>query len=230
MFHYRAKVRKQWREFDLRPISEVPEAILRQATTESLMWDLLGWGLTDPHALLTLDSAPMSLVKVIYREWQRDSQILTDEIMQLLVLADQYSGALEADLINKGMRLRDFPSERHTWRDLWVFVTYGGVHTHTFAATNPEKAGWGRIEQLIAGISDNVSWMQWAKTEAAQHGSEPPDLIVRPGVKAREVRPGSRVKPAPLSRIRERAKMKAPQESSPKGDPARQRQLEGLFR
>lgn len=231
MLHYRAQIRKQWREIDLKPVYELPQEILRQATTQSLMWDVITWAVSDPRLLLVLDSAPMSLIKSVYREWQKDSQIQVSEVGQLIALIDAHGGALEADLIDRGMRLRDFPSERHNWRDLWVFVQYLGVHSNAYAATNPERAGWGRAEQLLAHIADDMSWIQWSKTEAAQNGAEPPDPIVRPGVAPREVRAGSRVKPSPISKIRERAKLKlAAQQDNPKGSHARLRQLEGLFR
>lgn len=230
MFHYRMKVDKVWREIDLRPISEVPEHILRQATVEGLMWDVFGWGLMDIRMLDVLDQAPMRMVKTLYREWQQDSQVRVMQILELIKLADDHGGALEADLIEKGMRLRDFPSPRHTWRDLLVFVTYAGVHSNTFAATKPKEAGWGRTEQLLAGMSDHLAWIQWSKTEAAYEGGEPPDLIPRPGIKPRAIRPGSRCKPAPISKIRQRAKLDEPQDKTPQENLARQRQLEGLFR
>lgn len=190
-------------EFELRPVSEVPRHVIRQATKESITWDALYWGIVDSEQLALLDRAPIRYINRLFEEWQEDSGITCHEVAQLLNLIEDHSNPLEADLIRQGMRLRDFPSERHNWRDLWVLVTLPMADDKTYAATNPDEAGWDRTRMLLADIADSSNWLQWAKTKEAAEGGEPPARIVRPGVKAPVHRAGSRVKPMTMSRVRE---------------------------
>lgn len=206
MHAYRFKVGGRWREFDLRSLTQIPASVLTHATYESVMWDVFGWGMHDfIQGMLILDAAPMHLIRDIYEEWQKDSQIQVEEIFGLLALIDEHGGPLEADLLDAGLRLRDCPSESFSWRDLWVFVTYADVGSRIVAATNPEQAGWDKHAMLLATIADDTTWLHWAKTQAAADGGMPPDRIVRPGVKPRAIRPGSKTKPMTIARVRELA-------------------------
>jgi hypothetical protein len=229
MFAYRVKVKGQWREFDFRPIAEVPEEILLTGTPESQVWALLSWGLLDPKQMDALDAMPMRHIWDMIEFWEADSHITITEIRSVIATANEHRGPLEADLIKLGLRLRDCPSERFNWRDLWIIITYADVYTNIVAADAPERAGWGKLEMLMADVADNTDWLVWAKTKDAQErGATPPDRRPRPGVKPPEVRAGSKVKPVPISRIREIYKLD--ERHAQQDQLARQRQLESVFR
>jgi len=225
---YRMKIARVWREFDLRDLGEVPKDVVLQSTSEGLIWEMLQWGLVDRANIVVIDQAPMRLINDLYKQWQQDSGIqVEEELFQILAIIDKRSGPLEADLIDMGMRLRDFPSERHTWHDLWVIMSHFGYHSHLFGAMYPERAGWDKNNMLLADIADSNNWLVWAKSRAAQEGGAPPDRIVRPGVK-NEHRPGSRVKPSPRSKIRKLAGLDEPEaQRSPK---ERKSLLEAAFK
>lgn len=200
------------RDFELRSLAEVPRRVIRQATKDSITWDALRWGIVDSELYALLDRAPIRLINRLFEEWQEDSGITSREVAQLLNLIDEHSAPLEADLIRGGMRLRDFPSERCNWRDLWVLVTLPMADDKAYAAANPDDAGWDKTTMLLADIADSVGWIQWSKTQAAADGGSPPDRIVRPGVKAPVARKGSNTKPMTLSQIKERAQGLSPEE------------------
>lgn len=195
----------RWCDFELRSLAEVPRHVIRQASKESITWDVLLWGMVDLGQMALLDRAPIRHINRLFSSWEADSAITPGEVAQLLNLIEDHSAPLEADLIRRGMRLRDFPSDRHNWRDLWVFVTLPDTDDRTYAATNPDRAGWDKATMLLADIADSNGWLQWAKTKAAADGGSPPERIIRPGVKAPEHRKGSKVKPMTMSRVRELA-------------------------
>jgi hypothetical protein len=202
---YRIKVGGQWREIDLRPLAEVPGDVIANAQPDGLIWDVFAWGMVDPMQMMVLDQTPMRLIRGLWHEWQQDSSIQVNDIRQLLDLIDKHSEALEADLIDKGLRLRDCPSPQFNWRDLWVLVRYSGRNSNIVGASNPDLAGWDKQSMLQAQACDALNWLVWAQTEDAAKGNDPPDLIVRPGVKPKEIRPGSKTKPRPISEIRQLA-------------------------
>jgi hypothetical protein len=223
---YRLKAGRLWREIDLRPLSEIPGDIITRATTNSLRWDVLAWGLVDPTQIAVLDAAPMRLIRDLYDEWQKDSGIGVDEICQLLALIDKHSEALEADLIDKGLRLRDCPTPAFNWRDLWVLVRHSSRNSHIVGAANPDVAYWDHHAMLQAAMIDSLNWLVWAKTEKAAKGGDPPDPLVRPGVEPKPVRAGSKVKPMTLSKLREHAGLHGPTTDD---DEDRQRKIAAAF-
>lgn len=190
----------------LRPLSEVPRHIIRQATKESVLWDVLSWGMVDLAQLALLDRAPLRRIRRMFKAWEEDAGVTAEEVGQLLALIKKHRSELERDLIREGMRLRDFPSERYNWRDLLVMVKLPDDDSRVWAAMEPDAAGWGRVAMLVAHVADNVSWLQWSKTKDAEDGGDPPERIERPGVKNKERRKGSRVKPMLLSRVKELAR------------------------
>lgn len=205
MFAYRIQVDRVWREIDLRSLAELPREVVLHTTPDNLMWDCFAWGMIRTEQLLVLDHAPMRRVKRLFHEWQQDSGIEVEEIAQMLALIKEHSLALEADLLALpgGLRLRDCPSERFNWRDLWAFITYARADTNIVGATSPDKFAWDRTNMLLADVADGIDWLCWTKSEDAQNGGSPPQRRPRPGIKVKEPRKGSRTKPVPVSRIRE---------------------------
>lgn len=89
---------------------------------------------------------------------------------------------------------------------------------------HPERAGWTPQMMLLADMIDTLRILVWQNTKDAQEGRNFPKRITRPGVAEPEARKGSRVKPQPLSKIKEIYGDQAPD------DLERQRRIAALFR
>lgn len=232
MFAYRVKSKAVWREFDLRPIAEVPVDIVTTGTEESRLWSVLQWGLMDPKQMDVLDHMPMRRILDMVEFWEKDSDITIDEIRSVTKTIEEHRGPLEADLIKDyHLRLRNCPSPEFNWRDLWIIITYADVNSNLIAAAHPDKYQWDRHAMLLADIADNTDWLVWAKTKAAQErGATPPLRRERPGVKNPEPRKGSKVKPSPVSKLRQIYKLDERRAKQQVNLLERQRTLESLFR
>ena len=90
--------------------------------------------------------------------------------------------ALEADLINAGMRLRWFPAPDYTWGDLVAFVSGLDHSSVSVRAELGEDAMWGLQEQLLALNADYLRILIWQRTPDGQKGRKFPKPIKRPGV------------------------------------------------
>jgi Family of unknown function (DUF5361) len=203
MLAYRVNVGRLVREIDLRPLSEIPASVILSSTAGGLMWDVFAWGMVDSAQVAVLDHAPMRRVLALFENWERDSGITLDDIRRLLSLHKKYPDELEMDLIDRGLRWRDCPSAEFNWRDLYLVVRYAGADSNVVRATDPKRAGWTTHTMLMADMVDSLNWLVWAKTEAAQKGGSPPSPIERPGVLGPTARPGAKVKPSTLSRMKE---------------------------
>lgn len=93
--------------------------------------------------------------------------------------------AIESDLIDKGMRLRDFMNpedDRHNWRDLLVILMHSKPGSAYYGEMLGEAEPWGLSEQLLAQIVDNQNIQIWFKTKDGEKGRNRPKPIQRPGV------------------------------------------------
>lgn len=155
------------------------------------------------------------------RRWDRLGKIasLVDYIED-----EDRRGALEADLIKAGLRLRDCPSPGFTWRDLQIFIEYLDNDSSLVALVHPERAGWTKTNMLLADLIDTARIHLWLNTVDGREGRNFPEPIPRPGVKVKEPRKGSKVKPQPLSKIKEIYG------AQPSNDVERQRKLAAMFR
>jgi Family of unknown function (DUF5361) len=200
---YRVNVGRLIREIDLRPLSEIPASVVLNATPGGLMWDVFAWGMVDSAQIAVLDHAPMRRVQALFDDWEKDSGVTLAEIRQLIALHMKHPEELEIDLIDRGLRWRNCPSPEFNWRDLRLVVHFSSVDSHIVSVTNPKRAGWNNFTMLMADMVDSLNWLVWAKTESAQKGGSPPAQIERPGVAGPQSRPGAKVKPSTLSRIKE---------------------------
>src|SRR6185312_15833247 len=91
-------------------------------------------------------------------------------IISLLDVIEEHGAALEADLIDKGLRLRDCPTKKFNWRDLLVIYRHLGFSSHTYESMHPDQAGWTLTNQLLAASADVLRWLQWVKTEDGAAG------------------------------------------------------------
>lgn len=200
----------------LHSLAEVPADVVRGS-----FWDIIRWGADGDISVF--DAAPIRKIRKLFDAWESDSQVSVANILSILVLIDEHGAALEADLINAGLRLRHCPSRDFNWRDLWVFVSYAKPDSNLYLATRKSDAGWTRQTMLLADLVDAANWLVWSKTKAAHDGSPPPERVPRPGVKPREVRKGSKVKAVPAERIKEIYGLGKP-------SPQRERKLNNVFR
>ena len=103
-------------------------------------------------------------------------------IQSLRRLLEELPDAVEYDLITLGLRLRDLPCERLTWRDLKVIVTRMPQHKSALAAEQrSDDAPWALNEHLLAEIADTQRLLLWAKTKDGTKNRNRPQPIPRPG-------------------------------------------------
>lgn len=105
-------------------------------------------------------------------------------IAGLTVLLDdeEKRAAIEADLIDRGMRLRWFPSPDYSWRDLYVIVKHLGQESNFGRVSIGDDAVWTFQAQLQATMVDYLRLLFWTKTKDGSKGRNPPKPIPRPGV------------------------------------------------
>lgn len=103
-------------------------------------------------------------------------------IRGLVRLIWDHGEALEYDLIERGLRLRDVGQPAFTWRDLRIIVRYLPRESALVNELDPDAAGWSLESLLLATVADGIHWLQWAKTKDGQKGRHQPKPIPRPGV------------------------------------------------
>ncbi|WP_446224979.1 DUF5361 domain-containing protein [Nocardia sp. IBHARD005] len=102
-------------------------------------------------------------------------------ILGLDALVQEHGEAIEFDLIDRGLRLRQLGTNKLTWGDLRAIVTHRKPDSALSRALRPDDWAWQLPELLLADIADSLRWLRWAKSTAARHG-RPPKPIPRPGV------------------------------------------------
>lgn len=107
------------------------------------------------------------------------------------------SQAVQADLIDRGLRLRHLGTEALTWGDLSAVIACLPPDSALFRAKRPDWM-WGLPEMLAADIADSLRWLMWAKTKDAQKGRNAPKPIPRPGI-ARPERIGAKASVAEMN-------------------------------
>ena len=108
---------------------------------------------------------------------------LAGGILSLEALIQAYPQAVKADLIDRGLRLRDLGTDALTWDDLNAIVETLGLRPESalYRTLVPDWA-WGLQEMLTADVADTLRRLWWAKTKDGQKGRNPPKQIPRPGV------------------------------------------------
>lgn len=103
-------------------------------------------------------------------------------IQSLRRLLDEYSEAVEYDLISLGLRIDDLGTERLSWRDLKVIITRMPQERSALAAErHPEDSAWGLLHMLTAELVDVQRVALWAKTKDGAKNRNRPKPIERPG-------------------------------------------------
>jgi len=123
----------------------------------------------------------------------------------LIDLIDEHGPALEYDLMRCGSRLRDFPDNGVSWRDLLILVEQGQKDSASglWRSLNPDWQ-WGTAEMLQALIVDELRYLQYITLAA--HGdntAKPPKPIQRPGVTDDTVKHGDKASSLPIDEMAE---------------------------
>lgn len=152
-----------------------------------------------------IDRLGFGYLEDVVRQWETHSDITLGELFELVAITAKPAqrNALSADLISKGMRLRNFPSDDYTWADLKTIVRFLDVHSALFGVMFPDRAGWDLQNLLLAEIVDHQRWLQWAKTKDGSKGRNRPKQVPRPGVTP-EQPAGAKVAAQPLSQLKAR--------------------------
>lgn len=127
-------------------------------------------------------------------------------IFGLLTLVDgEHKEALERDLIDLGLRLRDAGSPGFEWADLRAIVRWAPKSSALYRSMYlpDEDSAWGLQEMLLAAIADSLRWLQWAKTKDGARGRNMPEPIPRPGHRPKVTKHGGKAS-TPMDRARNR--------------------------
>jgi hypothetical protein len=108
-------------------------------------------------------------------------------ILSLAALVEEHSGAVKADLLRAGYRLRwlDDPSRDFNWDDVYVLVSTAEHGSATYRAVHgDEETEWTLANHLLAMVVENTSLNLWMKTKDATRSNprDRPKPIPRPGV------------------------------------------------
>jgi hypothetical protein len=183
-------------------VSSVALQDAMKAPEAERVWVLIE-ALATRETLAVLDLLPTPVFRDVVSRWEADAGVTVGDLFRIATLIKHHAEALEADLIGEGMRLRHFPSDEFTWRDLKVIIKHLSVHSQLYAAVYPDRAGWDIQNYLLADIADGIHWLQWAKTKDGRKGRNRPQPIPRPGI-VPPPRDGSKPKPSTLSAIKEK--------------------------
>ena len=106
-------------------------------------------------------------------------------IFGLVELLDEHQEAVEYDLINHGLRLRQLGTEALTWRDLKIIIEFQPHGKSAVARMkDPEEVAWGISEHLLAIIADSSRARVWQ--EGSGKARDKPKPIPRPGIENTE--------------------------------------------
>lgn len=91
--------------------------------------------------------------------------------------------AVESDLIDRGLRLRNLPSPDLNWRDLWVIVRHLPTGSALNRVQDPDWR-WDLHAQLGAGMYDLLAGANWQRS--GDNSAERPTPLPRPGLDTSE--------------------------------------------
>jgi hypothetical protein len=193
--------------------------------TERVWWLLEALA---PEAMEIVDLMPSPYLADLLERWGQHSALTVGDLFSIDDLIRKHSEHLESDLIDKGMRLRHFPSDEFTWHDLKVIISHLSEHSSLFAAVYPDRAGWDRKVDLQASTVDMLRILAWQPTADGRKGRNVPQQIPRPGVTPPR-RDGSNPKPSKLSVLKERFSARYAVARRPTAQPDRAQKLNDLF-
>lgn len=92
----------------------------------------------------------------------------------------EHREAIEADLIQQGLRLRWVGSDALTWYELYAVIKHLPRSSAYYRVLHPEEAEWELPALLLAEIADATRVANWQRGNGRR--SDYPKPIPRPGV------------------------------------------------
>lgn len=103
-------------------------------------------------------------------------------ILGLFVVLGDHGGAIEADLIDKGLRLRWIGKEDFSLRDLLTIIEHLPRESALVRELNPDAWMWSHTDYLLALLYDRQAEHNWMISKDGAKGIRRPKPLPRPGV------------------------------------------------
>ena len=103
-------------------------------------------------------------------------------MISLAALVEDQRRAVEADLIDRNLRLRYLGEPWFTWSDFAAIVEWLPRDSAYVRATDPDAANYGVAEYALAQSVDALNHLVWFKTKDGSKGRNRPKPFPRPGV------------------------------------------------
>lgn len=103
-------------------------------------------------------------------------------ILGLFVVLDDHGGAVEADLIDKGLRLRWIGKEDFSLRDLLTVIEHLPRESALVRKLNPDAWMWSHTDFLLALLYDKQAEHNWMISRDGAKGVRRPKPLPRPGI------------------------------------------------
>lgn len=103
-------------------------------------------------------------------------------IIGLFEFLDEHEGAVQSDLIDKGLRLRSIGREDFNLQDLLVIIENSGQGTALFRKLNPKEWVWTHTDHLLALVYDKLAEHNWMISKDGAKGIKRPKPLPRPGL------------------------------------------------
>lgn len=145
------------------------------------MFDLVEQ-VADEDAMRVIDTIPQSEFVDLLTAWQDSSAVQVADCLGLDDLARKHGQAIEADLMQVGLRVRYVGESWFSWADFVAFIRWLPRDSAFMRSKNPEFEGWGVAEYQLADMVDSLGWLVWAKTKDGSRGRNKPKPYPRPGV------------------------------------------------
>lgn len=143
-------------------------------------------------------------------------------------MIEEHREAIEYDLLRHGLRLRDLPSDRLTWRDLKIILNQQPIGESAYVReTQPDAHLWsGLVPNLLALLIDQTAAANWQRG-GNKHAPRPKPLP-RPGLPNRSIDADQEWAAIPLDEIEERLYgPQIPQPPAAPDDPTLRAEWEG---
>lgn len=128
-------------------------------------------------------------------------QAVAPGIVGLFAFVIEHEGAIEADLIDKGQRLRRIGVDDFTNDDLEVIIRHSQRTSELFKKLHPAEALWSHTDHLLALIYDKLAEHNWMISEDGRKRVRRPKPLPRPGIQSDDETKHYRGKPIPMDQM-----------------------------
>ena len=103
-------------------------------------------------------------------------------IIGLVEFVEEHGGALEADLIDKGLRIRHIGEKDFTLSDLLAIIQNSPRDSALFRKLHPIESVWSHTDHMLALVFDKLAEHNWMISKDGAKGIRRPKPFPRPGV------------------------------------------------